>query len=206
MKSITKSITIALLAFCVGCMHIGFKKQKKTVDMGISSVDKVSVDKASVKKDISLNDYIGNWKVEKETYGCAPIQIEKGPEEGTVKIKRRSAVYTVSKNSPFDSLPEHQIGDYYKYKLSGSALSKFIRGKIVSAHIWNPDTNDWLGVGLRTWTLVDKGTLIKKKAGVTMQNKSNDPREKASYLFHLDGDDVILKWEVECKYIKSPGK
>lgn len=187
-----KSIAIALLAFCVGCVHTGVKQQEK-VNMGISSVG----------TDVSLDDYIGTWKVEKETYGCSPIKIEKGPTKGTVKITRKSSVNIISKSSPFGSLPENTISDYYKYKLSTSTLHKFIRGKIVSAHIWAPDTNDWLGVGLRTWTL-DKGTLIKKKAGVTMQNKSNDPREKAVYIFSLDGDDVILKWEVECKYIQSP--
>ena len=86
--------------------------------------------------------------------------------------------------------------------MSTSTLHKFIRGKIVSAHIWAPDTNDWLGVGLRTWTL-DTGTLIKKKSGITMQKKFNDPREKAVPVFSLGGDDIILKWKVECKYIKA---
>ena len=185
-----KSILPALLAFCVSCIHTGVKRQEGGVNTGISSAE----------TDLKLDDYIGTWKVEKATYGCSPIKIEKGPK-GTVKITRRSSV-TISATSPFDSLPEHTVSDYYKYKISTSTLHKFIRGKIVSAHIWSPNTDDFLGVGLRAWML-DKETLIKKKSGITMQNKFNDPREKAVRVFNLNGDDIILRWKIECKYIRS---
>lgn len=191
-----KLIFIIFLAFCIGCVHTGMKQQGKKANKGMPSENKSS----------SLDDYIGSWKVEKETYGCFPIKIEKDPTEGSIKIMRKSSVYTLSKDSLFDSPPERTISDYHKYKLSTSTVLKFIRGKIVSAHIWTPDTKDWLGVGLRTWTL-DKGFLVKKKAGVTMQNQfSIEPREKANLIFKLGGDDIVLKWEVECRYIKSSTK
>ncbi len=199
MKSILY-ILVTLSAFSMGCAHKGVRQQTGKINKG--------------KKEQLIvpnpDDYTGTWKVEKETYGCFPITIEKGPAKDTIKITRKSRVTSVnmvSKDSSFDSLPQNTTYDYKhkKYKLFSSALYKFIRGKIVSAHIWSPDTNDWLGVGLRTWTL-DKGVLIKKKAGITMQKKSNDhddPGEKADNVFNLDGDDALIQWEVECKYIKS---
>ena len=97
-----KSLLIALLVFCMGCVHTGVKQQEKT-NMGMSSMD----------MGLNLEDYIGTWKVEKETYGCSPIKIEKGPTKGTIKVTRKSSVNTVSKNSPFDSLPKSTISDYY---------------------------------------------------------------------------------------------
>ena len=194
-----KSIAVVLFVFGVGCVHTGVKRWKDKENMKMSSAD------------INLDDYIGTWKLKKEIYGCFPIKIEKGPEKGTVKITRKplklkggpQSINTISVNSHFNTLPKTKTYKYPEYKLSTSALFKFIRGKIVSAVIWAPDTNDWLGVGLRA-LLLDKGVLILKKAGLTMQDKSNDPREKAVPVFNLDGDDVILKWQVECKYIKSP--
>ena len=183
-----KSLLIGLVFFYTGCAHVGVKQQKK---QNLPSVD--------ISKNLSA--YIGNWKVKKKTYGCFPIKIEKGPKEGTLKITRKPATHIISINSRFNTLPKTTKYNYPKYKLSSSSLYKVIRGKIVSASIWTPDTNDWLGVGLRTLVL-DKGTLIKKKAGLTMQDKSNDPKEKATPIFKLNGDDVILKWQVECKYIK----
>ena len=196
-----KSIGVALLVFCVGCVHTGVKRWKDKENMKMSSESIHS----------NPDDYIGTWKLKKEIYGCFPIKIEKGPKKGMLKITREplkgipQSINTTLINSHFNTLPKTTISDYPKYKLSTSSLYKFIRGKIVSANIWAPDTNDWLGVGLRAWML-DKGVLIKKKAGLTMQNKSNDPKEKAAPIFNLDGDDVILKWQVECKYIKSSSK
>ena len=143
---------------------------------------------SSLDKTPNLNDYIGTWEVEKKTYGCSPIKIEKDSKKDTIKITRKSTVGTVSvsKDSSFDSPPQNTISDYYKYNLFSSSIYKFIRGKIVSAHIWVPNTNDWLGVGVRTWTL-DKGVLIKKKAGLTMQSdKHLDPKEKMQSIFNFD--------------------
>ena len=184
-------IFIALLSLGLGCVQKGVKQQTGKMNGKVVSADTGA----------DIHDYIGNWKLEKETHGCFPIKIEKGSVEGTVKIIRKLSVTTVSKNSPFDSTPENTISDYSKYKLSTSTVSKFIRGKIVSGHIWTPHTNDWLGVGLRTWTL-EKGVLIKKKAGLTMQSQSiNTPEE--NNVFGLNRGDVMIRWEVECKYIRS---
>ena len=184
-----KFIFIVLFVFCIGCAHVSVqqKRQKKMYSADMSK---------------NLPAYIGDWKVKKKTYGCFPIKIEKGPKEGTLKITSNRATHVISTNSRFNTLPKTTKYDYSKYKLSSSSLHKFIRGKIVFANIWAPDTNNWLGVGLRTLTIDKRGTLIKKKAGLTMQDKSNDPREKAISIFKLNGDDVILKWQVECEYIK----
>ena len=199
MKLILCTFT-GLLILCVGCSHTGVKKQ--TEKMKGEKVKPLS----SLDKTPNLDDYIGTWEVEKKTYGCSPIKIEKGSKTDTVKITRRSTVGTVSKVFPFDSPPQNTISNYYKYNLLSSSIYKFIRGKIVSAHIWVPNTNDWLGVGIRTWTL-DKGNLIKKKAGLTMQsNKHFDSKEKMQSIFNFDKGDILGKWEVECKYIKSTKK
>ena len=183
-----KFILLGFFVFCIGCTHVGVKQKRK---QKMSSADTSK----------NLSAYIGNWKVKKKTYGCFPIQIEKGPKKGTLKITSNRATHIISTHSHFDTLPKTTKYSYPKYKLSSSSLYKVIRGKVVSASIWDPDTNDWLGVGLRA-LFIDKGTLIKKKAGLTMQDKSNDPKEKATPIFKLNGDDVILKWQVECKYIK----
>lgn len=189
-------ILILLLALGLGCTQTSVKKQ----------VGKMNKEKKeshlSKESNVNLQDYTGNWKVEKQTHGCFPIKIEQGPVEGTVKITRNSSVMTVSKDSPFDSDPEKTISDYHNYRLSSSTVIRFIRGKIISGHIWSPDKNDWLGVGLRTWTLEGKGVLIKKKAGLTMQSQSNNT-PKENNVFELNNSDVMVRWEVECKYIKS---
>lgn len=193
-----------LLILCVGCSHTVIKQQNK----------KMNEDKpSSLNKTPSLDDYVGTWEVEKKTYGCFPIKIEKDSKKDTIKMTRSSAkimrsstVSIVSKISSFDSPPQNTISDYYKYNLFSSSIYKFIRGKIVSAHIWIPNTNDWLGVGVRTWTL-DKGVLVKKKAGLTMQSdKHLDPKEKMKSIFNFDKSDILGRWEVECKYIKSAKK
>ena len=187
-------VLLTLLAFGLGCAQTSVKQQ--TVKMSTEK-KKQPVVVASP----NLDDYVGIWKVEKETYGCFPVKIEKSPVKDTVKITRKSSMTTISKDSPFDSVPENTMSDYPGYKLSTSTLSKFIRGKIISGHIWSPDTKDWLGVGLRTWTL-EKGALIKKKAGLTVQGKSNKA-PKENNVFDIDKDDVMIRWEVECKYVKS---
>lgn len=188
-------ILIPLLALGLGCAQTSVKKQAGKMNL---EKEKSHLMK---KLDIGLENYIGNWILEKETRGCFPIKIEKGLAEGTVKITRKSSVTTVSKSSPFGSSPENTISDYPNYKLSNSTVSKLIRGKIISGHIWTPHTNDWLGVGLRTWSL-EKGVLIKKKAGLTMQSRS-DKTPKENNVFDLDRGDVMVKWRVECKYIRD---
>ena len=192
----------SLLVLSVGCSHTGAKKQTKK--MNGEKVKSLSPS----DKTLSLDDYVGHWEVKKKTYGCSPIKIEKGSKKDTIKITRKSTVGTVSKESSFKIPPQSTVSDYDKYKLSGSAIYKFIRGKIVSAHIWAPDTNDWLGVGVRTWSLdKGKGVLIKKKAGLTMQsNKHLSPKEKMESIFQLNEGDTLGKWEVECEYIKSSKK
>ncbi len=186
-----------LLILGVGCSHTGVKKQTKKVNgekvKSLSSADKTP----------NLDDYVGTWEVKKKTYGCFPIKIKKDSKKSTIQITRKSTVGTVSKHSSFDSPPQSTVSDFYKYKLLDSSVYKFIRGKIVSAHIWTPNTNDWLGVGVRTWSL-DKGVLIKKKAGLTMMdNKHLSPKEKMKSIFELSEGDILGKWEVECKYIRS---
>ena len=207
MKLIICAFT-GLLILCVGCSHTGVKKQ--TEKMNGKKVKPLS----SLNKTPNLDDYLGTWEVEKKTYGCFSIKIEKGSKKDTIKMTRKSekimrssAVNIVSKVSSFDSPPQNTISDYYRYNLFSSSIYKFIRGKIVSAHIWTPNTNDWLGVGVRTWTLNRKGALIKKKAGLTMQSsKLLDPKEKMQSIFNFDKDDILGKWEIECKYIKSSKK
>ena len=192
-------ILIPLLTLGLGCVQKNVKKQTGKMDM------EKKKSHLSKEPDTDLENYIGNWKLEKEIHGCSPIKIEKGPVKGSVNITRKSSVMTVSKDSPFDSSPQNTISDYAHYKLSTSTVSQFIRGKIVSGHIWTPHTNDWLGVGLRTWTL-EKGVLIKKKAGLTMQSQSNNIPEENS-VFDLNRNDVMIKWQTECKYIRDlPGK
>lgn len=158
----------------------------------------------------NLNDYLGTWQVEKKSvYGCSDsVTIKKDPKKDsvTMTIQRGDATYTLAvlQTPSFKSPPEGVIADYGEYKLLSSSSVKFIRGKIVSASIWAPDHNNWLGVGIKTWFL-EKGKLVKRKAGITMQDGTHkSPKEKTKRLFKLDNkSDVILRWKVQCKYVKS---
>ena len=141
MKSILY-VFAGLLFINLACTHTSVKQQnEKKMNTG-------NKEQSSMNAGPNLDDYTGDWKIEKKAHGCSPIKIEKGPEKDTIQITRKSAVYTVSKDSSFDSPTENTIADYHEYKLSTSTTAKFIRGKIVSAHIWAPNTNAWLGVGL----------------------------------------------------------
>lgn len=157
----------------------------------------------------TLDDYIGVWEVKEETYGCKPITITKGVEEGVVNITRNYPGIkdiVVSPSSDFTTSPRNEVFDYENFKISTSSLFKFIRGRIVSAHIWAPNENAFLGVGLRTFSLNSEGDLVKKKSGLTMQRESDyDPRENAATVFDFDNrnDDVLIRWEIECEYTKS---
>ena len=146
-----------------------------------------------------LNDYLGTWQVEKKVSECSDVvTIKKGLKKDSVVMSthRGKSIdeHTVFKTPSFKSPPKSVVNEYEGYKLFSSSTLKFIRGKIVSASIWAPDTDDWLGVGIKTWFL-EKGKLVKRKAGITMQTKTKDSK-KRDILFKLDKNgDVLGKWE-----------
>lgn len=147
-----------------------------------------------------LGQYLGDWTAVTPADGCfSPIRIESNSTG--VSILRGDGVTNVPRSADYRISPEAQTNLFDGYKLSTNTVAKFVRGKIVSAHIWNADNDAFLGVGMRVWLLNAQGNLIKKKAGISIGTKKNN--EGAKQIYDLDSEENMITWAVECEYTKA---
>lgn len=159
-----------------------------------------TVGTAAASADSKLQDFAGKWIATKRHAGCfSPILIEQA--NSGVKILRGDGSTSVPEIAPYPAQAELQENQFPTYKISTHTVAKFVRGKIVSAHIWNADNGEFMGVGMRVWQLTPEGTLAKKKAGVTVGTKKNN--SASEQIFDLDENENMIKWTLECEYKRA---
>lgn len=147
------------------------------------------------------HDYFGTWKLDKPVPECqSTVTIERGEEKTLLKMTFPSGSVAIHRSDRFPNAPTGGIRAYEKIQLSAMTVGKFIRGKIVTAHIWEPQTNEWLGVGIRVWKIAN-GKLVKQKTGVTLELKSK--RDSADEILDIDSQDSVHLWKLECTYSKQ---